>query len=54
MNVKKCVVLHFFWNSRDLTPPTYYLDGQAIRDVEKHKDLGVLVDNQLKFHDHIR
>ena len=54
MNVKKCAVLRFSRHSRDLAPPTYYLDGQAIPVVEKHKDLGVLVDNQLKFHDHIR
>ena len=54
MNVKKSAVLRFSRHFRDLAPPTYYLDGLAIPVVEKHKDLGVLVDNQLKFHDHIR
>ena len=54
MNVKKCAVLRFSRHFHDLVPPTYHLNGLAIPVVEKHKDLGVLIDNQLKFHDHIR
>ena len=45
MNVNKCAVLRFPRHSRDLVLPTYNLGGQAFPVVEKHKDLGVLVDN---------
>ena len=54
MNVNRCTVRHFSRHSHDLAPPIYYLDSQAIPVVEKHKDLGALVGNQLKFHDPIR
>ena len=31
----------------------YTLNGQQIKFVQEHKDLGVLVDNKLRFHSHI-
>ena len=29
---------------------TYYMDGQPLQVVSKHKDLGIIVDSSLKFH----
>ena len=37
----------------DETLSPYRVDGQAVRWVSSHKDLGVTVDESLKFHDHI-
>ena len=54
MNRKKCAVLRFSRNIRDISPPTYFLCGLAIPSVQKHVDLGILIDTQLKFHEHIR
>ena len=46
-NVTKCKVLHI-----GNTNPCrrYKMNGQYLEDVEEEKDLGVLVDNELKFH----
>ena len=54
MNRQKCAVLRFSRNIRNPCTPTYLLDGLAIPVVDKHTDLGVLIDSQLKFHDHVR
>ena len=49
MNLSKCVVMHF----GDKNPKfTYKLNGEALQVVETHLDLGVLVDNKLKFSNH--
>lgn len=32
----------------------YNLDGVALKQASSHKDLGVIVDNKLRFHPHIR
>ena len=46
-NVTKCKVLHI-----GSTNPCrrYKMNGQYLQDVDEEKDLGVLVDNELKFH----
>ena len=54
MNPEKCVVLRFARPRANVSPPQYFLDGQQIPHVDSHRDLGVTVDSQLKFHDHIR
>ena len=48
-NILKCKHVHF--------GPThhyesYYLNGITIDIVESHKDLGIILDHQLKFHSH--
>ena len=54
MNRKKCAVLRFSRLTRDFSPPTYFLNGLGIPVVDRHVDLGILMDKQLKFHDHVR
>ena len=54
MNVAKCVVLRFPRSSSKLPAPTYILNGNHIPHASSAKDLGVLVDTDLKFHDHVR
>ena len=54
MNPKKCVVLRFARPRAEFSPPEYFLDGEQIPYVDTHGDLGVTVDSQLKFHDHVR
>lgn len=38
----------------DLTHPNYFMNGLTIPSMKSHLDLGVLLDVDLKFHDHIR
>jgi len=57
MNVSKCVCMRFSRrgtrvSSNTLSP--YTINGQNIRHVESHKDLGVTIDKSLKFHAHIK
>ena len=48
-NIEKCESLHFgHANPRR----TYMLGDDQIKNVDQAKDLGVLVDDQLKFHAH--
>jgi len=54
MNTKKCAVIRFSMARRDISPPTYLLNGQPIQSVDSHLGLGVVVDSDLKFHGHIR
>ena len=54
MNRSKCAVLRFSRPHRDLMPPMYFLDGQQIPSVDSHVDLGVTMDTNLKFHEHIQ
>ena len=48
-NVSKCKYLHFGPTHHN---GPYYLNGILIDIVTSHSDLGILFDNQLKFHDH--
>ena len=54
MNPKKCAVMRFSRSYSDLTPAHYLMNGVVIPPVKSHLDLGVLVDTNMKFHDHIR
>ena len=54
MNSRKCAALRFQRRSGSQESPTYTLDGQLLPSESAQMDLGVLVDNQLKFHDHAR
>ena len=59
MNANKCAVLRFQhghkidWNSL-WAFSSYFLDNEPIKFVDSHKDLGVTIDNTLKFHLHIQ
>lgn len=55
MNSKKCAVLRYMRRSHQgHAPPAYKLDGKEICVVHSHTDLGVLMDDELKFHGHCR
>ena len=55
LNPSKCVVIRFGSRLRSsgLGLSGYILDGRELRRVESHRDLGVTVDESLKFHSHI-
>ena len=48
-NAKKCKVMHFGLNNPRLT---YILNGHELDKMTSEKDLGVMVDDRLKFHVH--
>ena len=54
INPNKCAVLRFTRPRANSLSPAYFLDGLQIPHVESHRDLGVTVDSDLKFHEHIR
>ena len=56
LNPEKCVVMRFCrgFVERELDLIPYYLGGSQLLFVDSHRDLGVLVDNKLKFHLHVR
>ena len=49
-NVEKCKVLHFGPKNPN---HVYYINGISLESVEQLKDLGVIIDRQLKFSPHI-
>ena len=50
----KCRVMRFARKKfTQLPPPLYYLNGEQVEIVTNHRDLGVIVDSSLKFHDHV-
>ena len=50
----KCVVMRIAKNQKKLaTKPYYNMDDTRLKTVEQEKDLGVVVDSQLKFEEHI-
>ena len=53
LNESKCAVLRFQRRSHVLPPPHYHVNQSPIRIVQSHGDLGVQVDNELKFHSHV-
>ena len=53
LNLKKCVVIRFERKSHALPPPSYHLNQTMIQVVKSHTDLGVLIDADLKFHQHV-
>ena len=48
-NISKCNVLHLGTSYQQCT---YYLGGTAIQSVLSVRDLGVTIDEDLKFHEH--
>ena len=48
-NAKKCKAMHFGYNN---PKRTYSLGGQELEAIASEKDLGVMVDDKLKFHVH--
>jgi hypothetical protein len=50
LNPSKCVVMHFGLHNAH---HKYFIDGSAIKVANQHFDLGILVDNTLKFHSHV-
>ena len=48
-NAKKCKAMHFGNKNPN---HTYTLNGQQLDSITSEKDLGVMVDNELKFHVH--
>ena len=53
INSDKCAVLRFSKGTKDTTRPYYTLNGHCLSAPTSHGDLGVIVDNSLKFHEHI-
>ena len=53
VNVEKCVVMRFGLASRADVGEPYSLGRRELRTVTVHRDLGVMVDVSLKFHEHI-
>ena len=54
LNPSKCVVVKFGVNSGGRGGTSgYWLGGSELRLVSSHRDLGVVVDGTLKFHEHI-
>ena len=51
LNSSKCAVMCFSLSSS--FPLSYYLNGQPIEPVDKHKDLGITVCSNLSWSDHI-
>ena len=49
VNVAKCKHLHF---GTARSYGSFYLSGALVDSVTSHKDLGIVFDNHLKFHDH--
>ena len=49
-NAKKCKVMHQGYNN---TKAQYEMEGLVLESVNKEKDLGVTIDNELKFHEHV-
>ena len=49
-NCSKCKVMHL---GRSNQKTKYSMNGNELEEVEEEKDLGVIVDNQLKFHAHV-
>lgn len=54
MNSAKCAVLRFQRGSVNIPPPSYRLSGDLLPTPSNHRDLGVVVDVSLKFHEHVR
>ena len=48
-NVDKCKSLHIGKNNRKYI---YAMNGRELEQVNEEKDLGILIDNELKFHKH--
>ena len=56
LNSDKCVVMRYHRGRLDLSGNhyQYYLNGIKLATVSSHKDLGVVVDQSLRFHEHVQ
>lgn len=55
LNSSKCVILRFRRNFANMAVPVEYtIEEEPITEKEAYRDLGILLDCSLKFHDHIR
>ena len=54
LNVNKCVAMRFSAQKSEEIPPFYDIAGKFLEFVSVHRDLGVLVDSRLRFHEYIR
>ena len=52
MNLRKCAVIRFRRRFHDFEPGAYTLAGDTIPCVTSCSDLGVIIDNEMKFHEH--
>ena len=53
INREKCAILRFSRCYKAQVPPYYSLDGSPLPVCKSHLDLGVIVDVNLKFHEHV-
>ena len=56
LNRKKCVVMRFGRGNLNVSNEVgsgYFLNGEELEIVARHRDLGVIVDPTLKFHEHV-
>ena len=52
MNLRKCAVLRFRRRFHPIVAPAYTLEGNPIPVVASQTDLGIIIDDTLKFHEH--
>lgn len=52
LNLEKCKVMSFFRRAKMISHP-YHIDNHPLERVSTFKDLGVILDHQLNFRDHI-
>ena len=48
-NESKCKILHLGTTNQK---QDYYMNGTTLESMEKERDLGIIIDNRLKFHEH--
>ena len=53
LNQEKCAVMRFTRNFKEQVPPMYFLSGKPLPIHQSHRDLGLLIDDKLKFHEHV-
>ena len=54
LNVSKCVAIRFGSRTVDGLAANYGVDDQQIEFVGHARDLGVIIDDKLRFHQHVR
>ena len=55
LNPTKCVIIRFGQGTRSQVDDSnsYWIEGKRLQFVSKHRDLGIVVDSSLKFHNHV-
>ena len=54
LDANKCVVMRFGSSTPSDQGTGYSINGQHMSFVNSHKDLGVIVDTKMRFHEHVR